>query len=586
MHSSLESNFSMLASVAAPVAVLGRRQLRLPFPLPHHFLRALGHNEVSDSGMWSSWLADWGWAWAISSESCGPKLPLTNLWLDRGASPAGFEPRSLALAVALQIRVDGKPLRTGPETISFDLSRVWSKVSSLSKDELGEVLALALLRAESTIFHFDSIAPSWPSDVGRVIAERRSLSDERSPSPVWLKHGYALLGDGFDMLRSMGTTVESSQEVWDALSPEDELPMAFKMAFWWEATYCFTERHAYDDAEAAQTRVAQLAHALERMTGLVDPMWHHQQGRLYYYSGNHELALAEFLREYKNRKSDLTVAAMLNREIANVLSDMTCFEAGRNFAETSVAAARSQGQQSELYKSLGRLAEINIKLGHLAAAEESLIESISIQEKLSGENPSPGQTLTYLGHLAILNGDFDKALELYDRAEAKDVNKSSLPYIMMGRFSLAAATGNAVQLEQLWNAHREILEKWATHQTQVLPAAVCILAAARSISLARARLPFFIRSLIENRYVVEAVLALPHVNESDQSRMIGDIVSMLNRWHKTLASLPPEIQEMAGALNGPKNMVDWINQLKTGVNNQQRSDCCYPMSLLVRVGED
>ena len=269
---------------------------------------------------------------------------------------------------------------------------------------------------------------------------------------------------------------------------------------------------------------------------------------------------------------------MLNREISNVLSDIACLDAAKHFAEKSVAVAKTQGQRTELYKSLGRLAEIDIKLGDLAGAEQLLTESLSIQEKLAEDNRSPAQTLTYLGHVAILNGELDKAAEWYDRAGAKDADRSSLPYITMGRFALAAAAGNVVELNQLWNAHRERIETWATHQTQVLPAAACMLAAAKHIALAKERLPGIVRALIENRYAIEAAYVLSALPEDDQSRMAGDIVAMLNRWQKTLGSLPPEIREITGSLNGPTKMVETIRQSALRGNAQMLA-ACYPMTL-------
>lgn len=510
-------------------------------------------------------------------------MPLVNLWLDRNAWPPGFDARVLALAVALKFRVDGVPLSVAPDEIGFDLGRVWRTVSVLSQDALGEVLALALLRADSTIFDFDSVAPSWPADVGQVIAERRSLRDFREPAPVWLKAGYALLGDTFSEVRSMGSTFEDCQEVWDAYATDREMPSVFEMAFWWEATYCLTERHAYHAAEKAQERVAVLANNLETLTGLVDPMWHHQQGRLYYYAGNHELALAEYLREYKTHGEDLKVAAMLNREIANVLSDLACLDAAKHFAEKSVAVARSQGQRTELYKSLGRLAEISIKQGNHTDADLLLNESLSIQEKMGDDNRAPSQTLTYLGHVAILTGNLEQAADWYNKAIRRDGDNSSQPYITMGRFALAEATGNAVELENLWNTFRERIDLWAIHKAQVLPAAVCMLAAAHHIAQARVRLPTVVHALVESRYAIEASYALQELSESTQSSMTGDILVTLKRWQKTLASIPPALREAAGPLNGPTALFEAI-QKATLHDNASLRECCYPMTLIATFG--
>ena len=578
MRTTGDRSFSLPVSVAGPVDVLPHRLFRVSFRLPSPLLRAMGPGEQSDRGMWSNWLAEWGWTWTVAPESCAPEMPLVNLWLDRSAWPSGFDARVLALAVSLKLRVDGEPLSVLPEPIAFDLGRVWRTVSALSQEVLGEVLALAILRADFTIFDFDSVAPSWPADVGQVISERRALRDDREPAIAWLSSGYALLSEAFSMLRSMGATLDDCQEVWDTFARSRELPLAFEMAFWWEATYCLTERHAYDAAETAQEKVASFAQTLEGLTGLMDPMWHHQQGRLYYYAGNHESALAEFLREYKTHGEDLKVAAMLNREIANVLSDMACLDAAKHFAERSVAVARSQGQRTELYKSLGRLAEISIKLGDVVGAEQLLTESLSIQEKFADENRAPAQTLTYLGHVAVLKGDLKKASGWYDYALTMDIDKSSLPYITMGRFALAAADSNAVELDQLWNAHREKIDAWAMHQTQVLPAAVCILSAARYIAAAKERLPGIVRALVGNRYAIEAAYALPNLADDYHSRIAVDITAMLTRWQKTLGSLPPRIREMTGPLNGPTKFVEAIRQ--SGLRDDARlRGACYPMTL-------
>ena len=577
MHSNNDLSYSLPVSAVAPIELLARRRLQVSFPLPRPLLRALGTGELPDSTMWSSWLAEWGWAWAISSDTCNPRIPLVNLWLHRSAWPRGFDSRVLALAVALKIRVNGEPLSTAMGQVSSDLGRVWSTVLSLSHAHLGEILALALLRADVAVFNFDSTAPSWPSDVSRVTAERRNLLVERSPSPTWLISGYALLGDGFNMLRSMGSTLAECQEIWSDIAPGLVLPVAFEMAFWWEAAYCFTDRHEYEAAESAQCRVAQCAESLEGMTGLVDPMWHHQQGRLYYYAGNFELALAEFLREYRVHGDDLTVAAMLNREVANVLSDMVCLEAAQRFAERSVAVAKSQGQHAELYKSLGRMAEICIKRGDLERAGRALNDSLSIQEKTQ-EDTSSAQTMTYLGHLTVLKGEFDGARTWYDLADASDINRYSLPYIAMGRFSLAVITGNTVEMDDLWGKYRDELKKWTNHQTHILPAAVCTTAAALTIPAARDRVSSIMHFLVERHYVVEAAYALVVLGETNQL-ITKEIVSTLRRWQKTLGSIPQELREIAGPLNGPTMMIERITRGEFRVSNEERF-VHYPMALL------
>ncbi len=581
MPSISDRPFSLTLLSAGPVGVLPKRDLRVVFPLPSPLLRAIGDGESVESGLWSDWLKEFGWAWEVSRDACVPAEPLVNLWLSRGEWPKDFDPRVLALAVALQLRVDGQPLSESSGDALPDMGRTWRMISAVSKDVLGEVLALAILRANRTVFNFNSVAPDWPGDVGRVLAERRPLRDGREPSPKWLKTGYAMLDETFGMLRSMGENLQECTEIWSEFTAATgELPLAFEMAYWWEATYCLSERHVYEDAEAAQNKVASLAHQLGEWTGLIDPMWHHQQGRLYYYAGNHELALSEFLREYHSHGDDLRVSPMLFREIANVLSDLACLNAARGFAEKSVSIAKSQGQRVEQYKSLGRLAEVYIKLGDFSLAERLLNESLNIQQKIVDNNRSTAQTLTYLGHVAILKGDFDEAANWYDLATARDADKSSLPYIMMGRFALAAAC-NPVDLDLLWNSKSEQIAMWLKHQTLVLPAAVAVLAASRRVNAARTAQPMVVRALLDSRYAIEAACMVQVVPESEQSRLVSDIIATLNVWKRSLKSLSPTLTDMVEGLNGPTLISEEIRTRKFWENPRSVA-LGYPMTLVKR----
>jgi len=577
MQSGVKPHYCLPVLASAPLAVLPRRKLQVSFARPRPLLRALGKGEQADSRPWCAWLAGWGWAWAVSAEACEPQDLLVRVWLEHKQWPQDFDSRMLALAMALGLRVDGQAL--SEPVGDLDLERIWRVVSNVPCNELAEVLALALLRADTAIFDFDSVAPDWPSEASRVLAERRVFrDDEREPGPAWLRSGYALLGENaIGALRSLGSSLQDCQDIWEAYARDHEVPMAFEMAFWWEATYCLTERHDYEAAEKAQEKVGALARTLEGWSGLIDPMWHHQQGRLYYYAGNYGLALVEFLREYQSHGQDLKVAAMLQREIANVLSDLACLEAAQGFAENSVALARAQGQRTELYKSLGRLAEILIKRGDLEGAEQHLSESLTIQKKLGDENRSPAQTLAYLGHVAVLRGRLEQAGQWYALCEEQH-DPASMPYLTMGRFALAAAAGNAVELDRLWQDNQRQVERWLSHQTLVLPAAVCMLAAAKHHEGARKLMTSAVQALIDSRYVIEAAYMLPELAQEDRAPFVHAITGVLNGWKKNLTSLPPAFANLTGPLRGPAQLGEEIRKANLR-DNAALQFVCYPMTL-------
>lgn len=520
--------FSLAFNARPPLDCLPARMLNAIFPRPA-------------PGLWSDWLATWGWTWSVNSEACLPADPMLALWSGQDNWPASFDTRALSLAVALQMKIDGVPLCNARSGSTPSLQRTWHQITSLDEDSLGQMLALALLRETQDIFDFASVCPNWPADVSLVIAERQPLARQRAPDPVWLELGYRMLGSAFEQLRGLGASFDDCLAVYEDFANSQQVPAAFDMAFWWEAAYCLTERHAYPDAERAQALVAELASALEARSGLVDPLWHHQQGRLHYYAGNHADALAEYLRELRVHGDDLNVQAMLEREIANVLSDLACLDAASRFAESSITHARAQGQRSELYKSLGRLGEIRVKQGDFTTAENLHAESLSIQGKLGG-NRAPAQTLTYLGHLALMRGILDQAADRYADAARHDVDGSSAPYLTMGRFALAARQGNAVELDQLWSAHRAQIMDWCKHLTHVLPAAACTLAAATTLEPARDALPAMARALLDSRYAIEALPLLAKLPEGKRKPLLQDAMALLNRWQKALTALPPSPQ--------------------------------------------
>lgn len=577
MPSATDRSFTLAFNTRPPIDCLFPRTLIAAFPLPRPLLRGLGNGESPAPGLWSDWLANWGWSWSVSYEACLPTDPMLAFWSGLDNWPPGFDARALSLAVALKMKIDGVPLGSARPGGDPDLQRTWHQIASLDEDALGRMLALALLRGED-IFDFASVCPRWPEDVATVIAERQPLARVRAPDPLWLALGYEMLGSAFEGLRGLGASFDDCLAVHEDFVQGRQIPAAFHMAFWWEAAYCLTERHAYPDAESAQARVAEIAAGLETQTGMVDPLWHHQQGRLHYYAGNHADALAGYLRELQVHGDDRSVQAMLERELANVLSDLGCHDAAARFALASIEHARSEGQTMEHYKSLGRLAEIRLKQGNPEEAEKLFEASLALQKKLA-DNRAPAQTLTYLGHVALLRGDHEAAGARYEEAERHDKEGSSTPYLAMGRFALAARQGNAVALDQLWRRHLLQLREWRDHPTHVLPAVACVLCAQQTVAEARSVLADFSRALLDSRYAIEALPAIAALPEAQQRPLMLDAIALLKRWQSALASLPPALKEIAGPLNAPSRLIESLGAQHPLALNDAQLAMCYPMSL-------
>lgn len=579
MSSATDHVIHLTFNARPPLDCLRARTLNARFSLPSPLLRGLGRDETPDGSLWSDWLANWGWAWSVSPEACRPTDAMLDLWAASGNFPDGFDARALSLAAALQMKIDGQPLGKARAANGLDLQRVWDQIARLDEDALAQMLALALLRANADVFDFASVCPQWPADVALVIAERLPIGRVRAPAPPWLSLGYALLGRTFEDLRTLCTSEADCLDVYNEFANGQPVPLAFAMAYWWEAAYCLTERHAYADAERAQARVAELAKRLEALSGLVDPLWHHQQGRLYYYAGNHADALAEFLRELKAHENDLPVRAMLERDMANVLSDLGCLEAAARFALDAIEHARMQAQISEQYKSLGRLAEIRLKQGRIDEAETLFAQSFELQSKITDHRAS-AQTLTYRGHVAVLKGELETADARYDEAARCDTENASAAYLTMGRFAIAARRSNAVALSELWQTYRVPLCQWRDHPTQVLPATACVLAACRSVPEAQSMLPSFTRALLDARYAIEALPTIAALPVEQQYPLLQDVRDLLMRWQSALAALPAALKNKAGPLNGPARLAESLGSRPPVKLDAALLSLCYPMNLV------
>lgn len=585
MPSMSDSFFALTFTARPPLSVLPQRRLRLTCPLPHQpLLRALEPNESPPDTLWSDWLAEWGWTWTTAVKTIHPREPLIRRWLLDQVVVTSLNIPALALAFALRLKINGTPLEINNKSINIDLEQVCHALNTFSQKDLEQALALALLQHDDyqPVFDLTSSAPDWSSDIRRVFNERRALRDRRQPDPLWLNMGYRLMDQAFADLRGLATSVDECNEIWDEFADDRALPEAFRMVFWWEAVYCLTEHHAYADAEQAQQILTDIVDALGQLTGQIMPLWHHQKGRLLYYAGNFEYALTEFVSEYATYGRDPRSGAMLNRDIANVLSDLACLEAAQHFAEQSVTLARQQGQDSERYKSLGRLGELYIKRNQLADAQRCFEESLSIQTQHVEDNRSPAQTLTYLGHVALLSGHLAEAERYYEQADQEDqrhLSQSSQPYILMGRFARLRATEDWLALADLWHQHYTWIEEQLSHPTHVLPAAVCVLAAKRNGTPPDIPIATTVQALINKNYIIEAAYLAFALPADQREALLSDCVQHLKRWEKTLKSLSNRLKSVTGELTGPTVCIEAINRCHLAQDPIYRS-LCYPMTLV------
>lgn len=578
------SRFSL--SCPPPVANLPRRPLWFDFPLPSGpLLRAvrIGERCEVDDSPWSAWLQEWGWTWAVSAEDCLPGDAFSRLWLKPEHLPAGFDARVLALATALRLKLGPVSLGAAPgpkQKAQHALERIWPVLQTWPRAQLADVLSLALLQKHDGVFDLAGVCPSWAADVDRVIAERRALQNEREPAPCWLSAGYGLLGPCFESLRRDGDRIEACQAIWQDFDAQHHAPAPFALAFWWEATYCLSERHQYADARQGQERVDALATELEALTGLLEPLWHHQRGRLHYYAGNHVQALSGYLRELARQGDNPLRRAMLERDVANVLSDLACMEAAAHHARLSIAFARQEGQKPEQFKSLGRLAEIRLKQGAVEEAVKLLDDSRKIQESQE-DRRSPAQTLCYLGHAHLLAGRSEDAALYYELAAGEDEGGTSLPYLTMGRFALAYQQQDEDSLRQLWNAHHWQIGEWLNHDTHVMPAAACILAARDAVGAAQSQLGAAAKAMLERNYAIEALPFLQVLAGAEAAGVHDSIRRLLEGWQKGLRQLPEDLSRAeAGALDGPAQLLAQL-QAGKGVLPQSAPSCCFPLSMVL-----
>jgi tetratricopeptide (TPR) repeat protein len=415
------------------------------------------------------------------------------------------------------------------------------QVPAPSASLLREALALALIRLAAPLDFRTGALHRWQSDFSAVMFERAlSLPKVRRSDIPLLSTGYQVL-EALVALRASAVTLAGCRSKLETLQKPDALPLAFLILYWWEATYRLTETGDFEGAEQAHLQAILCARQLKALLpGMPDEvdscLLGLQHGRLAYYSGDFRLALLCFELEWKNltsagnsgRSSVQTHEARLLREVANVLTDLGHLDAAESLIRRAIAI-QAQLSDPELYKSLGRLGEILLRNGDPDGATAQFSRSLALQE-LDG---LPGdQTLTYLGHAALLAGRLTDAENHYRRAEdtmAASASTSSAPYLWMGRIALARARSDADALRSL-AATRHSFDDLTS--ARVLPRAVAIIGLWLSGAVESVELDRELEALSANGYSLESLYGLPlrHPTPEDCRNVLATIAEQLRQW--------------------------------------------------------
>lgn len=401
--------------------------------------------------------------------------------------------------------------------------------------QVREALAFALLDDHVRWDARSRLLDDWRRARRMVLFDRDRLGTVRAPAtPDLLAQGYGLLAR-IDALAQRPATLAALESAWDAFTREHtDPPLALALAFWAEGTYRLSERGELESAAAALARLRQAADDLvRRLPGLAGEldggMWWHHLGRLAYYQGEFDQALTLYAREWRFQKRlDGARQARLARNLASLLNDMGYLEE----AETLIRPAldwQAAEHDPEVFKTLGRLGEIQLRQGRLAEARRALHASREAQSDGRGS-----QTDIYLGHAALLAGTLDDAQRHYWDAQDRDRQGgvTSNPYLCMGEAALALRRQAFEDLELLWEIYGPELRR--LRGLKALPVAVLVTARFMAGQADAAELRKWVARLVAANYVGEALypalLAYP-----DPAAMDGlpHIEATLRAWLET-----------------------------------------------------
>lgn len=457
---------------------------------------------------------------------------------------------------------------------------------------LREAFAFALFEPNGPWPPDDEVLIGWSQAVRAILHQRRPLSQALRPGSRWLALGYRLL-ETVSRLRDMRPDFAEIEAQWSGLQPADDesLPHMFAVVYWGESAYRLLECGDTAGASAALNRQTIAAQALiavlpDLAESLDGGLWRHHLGQLAYYQGDFPEALRQFQQEWRlqSHRPDSALKARLQRSLSSLLTDLGLLASARRLTEQSVEQQRSR-DEPELFKTLGRLGEIQLRQGDPAAARIAYEESWQRQPEQRRE----GRTAVYLGHLALLNSQWTEAEQWYQQAEHADAAQDIPlnPYLIMGRVALAWRQGDSAEVGRLWRRHQDALD--ALRDVKVLPAAVTALAAALAESNPELA-GRYVERLLDANYLLEALgpLARCAPTPGRVEPWLWRIVSKLRTWQIALDAVASDISVLdSNEDSAPGQVAARIEQVLAADDWQPLATDlarAFPMNLLRRDG--
>ena len=302
--------------------------------------------------------------------------------------------------IALTLRL--LPLREWRQRQPLDPVELGAALQAggLLPQRLREGFAFALFEPGGPWDREDELLSSWRQAVRATLHQRRPLAQALTPHSRWLVLGYRLL-NRLSAQRAHRPTLAEVEAGWQTLPALDDppLPQMFAVVYWGESAYRLLECGDTAGAALALGRQTAAAHALVALLpdlaeALDGGLWRHHLGQLAYYHGDFPQALQHFQQEWRlqAQRPASALHARLGRNLGSLLTDLGLLASARRLTEAGLIQQR-RNDDPELFKTLGRLGEIQVRQGDYAAARAAYEESWQRQSGAAGKPPGGGGNL-------------------------------------------------------------------------------------------------------------------------------------------------------------------------------------------------